>query len=124
MADITRTTTRPRVLSATTIIGDNVVNGHGEDLGEIKDLMIDLNLGRIRYAVLSFGGILGIGDKLFAVPFEALELDPENERFVLDVARERLENAPGFDKDHWPNTAEEEWQVEVYEFYERTPYWR
>lgn len=118
------TTTRPRVLSATTIVGDAVVNHGGEDLGDIKDLMIDLNGGRVRYAVLSFGGFLGVGDKLFAVPLEVLELDDENERFVLDVDRERLENAPGFDKDHWPDTSDEAWQVEVYEYYGRTPYWR
>lgn len=116
--------TRPRVLSATTIVGDDVVNRAGEGLGEIEDLMIDLAGGRIRYAVLSFGGLLGIGDKLFAVPFEALELDAGNERFVLDVARETLEEAPGFDKENWPDTAEETWQVEVYRHYGYAPYWR
>lgn len=118
------TATRPRVLSATTVIGDAVVNRHEEDLGKIEDLMIDLDLGRIRYAVLSFGGFLGVGDKLFAVPLESLEVDAENERFVLDVPRDRLENAPGFDKDDWPDTGEETWQLDVYEFYGQTPYWR
>lgn len=118
------TTTSPRVLSASTIIGDSVVNGAGEDLGDIKDLMIDLDGGRVRYAVLSFGGFLGIGDKLFAVPMETLTLDAENKRFVLDVDRERLENAPGFDKDSWPDTSDQAWQIEVYEHYGATPYWR
>lgn len=118
------TTTHPRVLSANTIIGDSVVNRADEDLGEIDDLMIDLEGGRIRYAVLSFGGFLGMGDKLFAVPLETLTLDAENEQFVLDIDRERLKNAPGFDKDNWPDTTEQEWQTEVYEYYGATPYWR
>lgn len=118
------TTTYPRVLSANTIIGDSVVNRADEDLGEIDDLMIDLEGGRVRYAVLSFGGFLGMGDKLFAVPLETLTLDAENKRFVLDIDRERLKNAPGFDKDNWPDTTEQDWQTEVYEYYGATPYWR
>lgn len=118
------TTTHPRVLSANTIIGDSVVNRADEDLGEIDDLMIDLEGGRVRYAVLSFGGFLGMGDKLFAVPLETLTLDAENKRFILDVDRERLKNAPGFDKDNWPDTSEQDWQTEVYEYYGATPYWR
>ena len=75
----------PRVLSASTINGDAVVNSNGDKLGQIEELMIDLDNGRVAYAVLSFGGFLGIGDKLFAIPFEALQLDTENHRFVLDV---------------------------------------
>lgn len=112
------------LLSASTLTGDKVVNAQGEDLGKVEDLMIDLENGRVRYAVLSFGGFMGMGDKLFAIPPEALRVDAENERLVLDVDRSRLENAPGFDKDNWPNTAEMGWQLEVYEFYGQTPYWR
>lgn len=115
--------TAPQSLSSTTIVGDEVVNEFGEDLGEIEDLMIDLSRGRIAYAVLSFGGFLGLGDKLFAIPFESLRLDPEEKRFVLDVDKERLEDAPGFDKDHWPETLDQEWHREVYAFYGHDPYW-
>lgn len=118
------TTTTPPVLSATTLIGDPVVNAAEENLGELEDLMIDVDNGRIRYAVLSFGGFLGVGNKLFAVPFETLQIDGENERIILDVQKKHLENAPGFNKNNWPDTAQEEWQTEVYEFYGRTPYWR
>lgn len=112
------------VLSASTLSGDKVVNTYGEDLGRIEDFMLDLESGRIRYAVLSFGGFLGVGDKLFAIPPEKLRIDTENEQVILDMERARLENAPGFDKDHWPDTREPDWQLEVYEFYEATPYWR
>lgn len=119
-----QTATHTPVLSATTLIGDPVVNAKGENVGKIEDFMLDLPKGRIRYAVLSFGGFLGIGDKLFAVPPEALRIDTENHRLILDVDKKRLENAPGFDKDDWPDTGETAWQLKVYEFYGATPYWR
>ncbi len=96
----------PHVLSAQTMIGDTVRNAAGEDLGKIEELMIDLDHNRVAYAVLSFGGFLGIGDKFFAVPIESLALDAPNHEFILDVSREKLEKAPGFDKDNWPNTAD------------------
>ena len=115
----------PRVLSATTIIGDKVVNTAGEQLGSITELMIDLDGGLIAYAVLSFGGILGMGNKLFAIPWEALTIDTENHTFILDVDKEVLQNAPGFDKDHWPDNAKYEagWLLGVYEYYGYSPYW-
>jgi sporulation protein YlmC with PRC-barrel domain len=116
-------TETPRTLSATTMIGDKVVNGYGEDLGKIEELMIDLENARVGYAVLSFGGLLGIGDKLFAIPLEALRLDAENHRFILDIDRERLEHAPGFDKDHWPEADDLGYRREVFAFYGHDPYW-
>lgn len=116
----TTTTTRRRNLSTSTLLGDDVVNGQGEDLGEIEDFMIDLPDGRIDYAVLSFGGFMGMGDKLFAVPFELLNVDFENKRVVLDVPKERLENAPGFDEDDWPDTSEEAWHTRIHEHYGTT----
>lgn len=116
-------TETPRTLSATTMIGDKVVNGYGEDLGKIEELMIDLENARVGYAVLSFGGLLGIGDKLFAIPLEALRLDAENHRFILDIDRERLEQAPGFDKDHWPEADDLGYRREVFAFYGHDPYW-
>tara|TARA_B100000686_G_scaffold340398_1_gene416020 strand:- start:3425 stop:3787 length:363 start_codon:yes stop_codon:yes gene_type:complete len=94
------------VLSGTSIIGDDVKNREGKSLGDIKDIMIDLDSGRIEYAVLSFGGFLGMGDKYFAVPFQALTVDTEKECLVLDIEKETLKEAPGFDKDNWPNFAD------------------
>ncbi len=105
------------LLSATTIIGDEVCNMQDETLGKIQDVMIDLTEGRIRYAVLTSGGILGIGDRLFAVPWKALKQDKENKRFTLDVDVERLKNAPGFDKDQWPNMADASWNSTVQSYY-------
>ena len=104
-------------LSASTIRNTDVVNRAGEDLGKIEDLMIDPTNGRIQYAVLDFGGFLGIGDKLFAVPLEAFDVDTANERFTLDVTKDRLESAPGFDKSNWPSTADPAFVENVYDFY-------
>jgi sporulation protein YlmC with PRC-barrel domain len=113
----------PTVLSGTTIIGDHVRNAAGEDLGKIEDLMIDLESGQIAYAVLSFGGFLGMGDKLFAIPWRALTVDIENKMFVLNVDKKKLEAAPGFDKNNWPDSANTTWLNEVYTYYGYDPYW-
>ena len=113
----------PQVMAADTLTGDKVVNEEGETLGEISDIMIDIPTGRVAYAVLSVGGLLGVGDKLFAIPWRALQLDPEQKRFVLAVPRDRLESAPGFDKDHWPSMADETWANEVHSYYGSQPYW-
>jgi sporulation protein YlmC with PRC-barrel domain len=112
-----------QVLSASTLVGTNVYNSEGETLGDIKEVMLDVDLGRVAYAVLSFGGFLGMGDKLFAIPFEALRIDQRNERVILDVPREKLENAPGFDKDNWPMTADRRWGAEIHQHYGMRPYW-
>jgi sporulation protein YlmC with PRC-barrel domain len=118
-----RTDAGRKSLSATTLIGDRVVNRKGEDLGKIEDLMIDPEQGRVGYAVLSFGGFLGMGDKLFAVPLQALQLSREDKRFILDVDKERLKNAPGFDKDKWPDISDRSFGTTVYSYYNTKPYW-
>ena len=104
-------------LSASSIIGDRITNHKNEDLGEIEDLMIDTENGIVDYAVLSYGGILGMGNKLFAVPLEALSLNSEDKCFILDADKSYLENAPGFDKDNWPNTSDSEWRLTIRRFY-------
>ncbi len=113
----------PEVMDADTLIGDSVVNASGEDLGKIEAIMLDVASGRIAYAVLSFGGFLGMGDKLFAIPWSALTLDTDQKCFTLSVAKERLEKAPGFDKDHWPSMADTTWATEIHSYYNTTPYW-
>lgn len=107
----------PHLMGADTLMGEDVYNRQEEDLGDIKEIMIDMQSGKIAYAVLSFGGILGMGDKLFAVPWQALQLDTVNKRFILDVAKERLESAPGFDKDRWPDMASAEFGSQISSFW-------
>lgn len=91
-------------LTASSIIGDPVENGNGEKLGTIDNLMINLKTGMIEYAVLEFGALFGIGGKLFAIPFSEMRIRPEKKAFVIDRDKEFLENLPGFDKEHWPDT--------------------
>lgn len=113
----------PEIMAADTLEGDDVVNAQGEDLGKIKDIMIDVPSGRVAYAVLSSGGFLGMGDKLYAIPWSALTLDAEHKCFILDVDKDRLKNAPGFDKDHWPSMADPTWASEVHSYYGQKNYW-
>ena len=113
----------PALMGADTLIGNEVYNKANESLGTIKELMIDMSSGMINYAVLSYGGFLGMGDRLFAVPWRALTLDTANKRFILKVSKEKLKNAPGFDKEHWPSMAQPTWASTVYKFYGVDPYW-
>ena len=108
----------PRVLSASTLNGDDVYNPRGDKLGSIKELMLDIENGKVCYAVLSFGGFLSLGEKLFAVPWSALKVDTENKRFTMDTDEERMKNAPGFDSDNWPNMADPTWEKDVYSYYD------
>jgi len=109
-------------MGADTLIGNDVYNQKAENLGDIKEIMLDMRTGRVSYAVLSFGGFLGMGEKLFAVPWAALTLDTVNKRFVLNVEKDRLENAPGFDKDKWPNMADLSWAEGIHAYYGTKPY--
>ena len=111
----------PELMGADTLLGNDVYNPAGEDLGDIKEFMIDMASGKIAYAVLSFGGMLGMGDKLFAVPWGALTLDTANKRFTLNAPKEALSNAPGFDKDRWPSMSDRTWASDVHKFYD-VPY--
>jgi len=110
-------------MGSSTLVGNEVVNRQGERLGTIAEIMLDVPRGRIAYAVLSSGGFLGIGDRMFALPWRALTLDTENKCFVLDVAKARLEAAPGFDKNQWPAMADEQWSRQVHRYYGQPPYW-
>jgi len=113
-------TSGARLMGAETLIGNDVCNQNGDDLGDIKEIMLDTATGKVCYAVLSFGGVLGIGSKLFAVPWDALKLDTKEKHFVLNVDKNRLKNAPGFDKDNWPNMADKSWENEIHSYYGTT----
>ena len=113
----------PFVMSCDTLSGDSVVNRADEDLGNIEHIMIDVPSGRIAYAVLACGGVFGIGEKLFAIPWAALTLDADRQCFVMDIDKARLDSAPGFDKDHWPAMADVEWASSVHDYFGVRPYW-
>ena len=107
----------PQLMGANTLIGNDVFSQNDEDLGDIKEIMLDTSSGKVCYAVLSYGGFLGMGEKLLAVPWQALKLDTNNKRYVLNVDSAKLDSAPVFDKDHWPNMADEKWANSIHSFY-------
>jgi sporulation protein YlmC with PRC-barrel domain len=109
---------------ATDLMGKKVANAAGEDLGQIKDIVVDPSSGRILYGVLSFGGLLGLGDKLFAIPWPSVRLADDGKAFVLHIEKDRLKNADGFAKDRWPDFADEQFATATYAYYDQTPYWR
>ncbi len=107
-----------RRLTSTSIVGDKVQNYEGQDLGTIENLMININDGHIEYAVIEFGSVLGMGGKLFAVPFTALTLDPTRQLFMLNKDKEYLKECPGFDKNHWPDTNDHSYYTDVNTYWE------
>jgi len=107
----------PELMGASTLVGNDVYNRQGDHLGGIKEIMLDMRDGRVAYAVLTFTAFFSTGAKLFAVPWSALALDTTNKRFALDVQKDRLKDAPGFDKNIWPDMADQGWQDEVHGYY-------
>jgi len=108
---------RRAVLSAQSLIGDEVRNLENQMLGRIEDIMIDVPTGRVAYAVLSFGGVMGMGEKLFALPWEGLRVDDRRRQVIVDVDKAHLRQAPGFDKDDWPDMADLSWSNRVHGFW-------
>lgn len=113
------------VCPASRIIGEAVINKQNEDLGKIHDLVIDAKEGRVAYAVLSFGGFMGMGNKLFAMPWKAFEFSTTEDKLILNVDKDKLKTAPGFDKDaKWPDFADRSWGTGIYSYYGFDPYWK
>lgn len=114
----------PRLMTADTLTGDKVINRQGETLGTVAHIMLDVPRGRIAYMVMSSGGFLGIGDRLFAIPWSVLVLDTDRKCFVLDAQKSTFDNAPGFDKEHWPTTMEDNaWHDQVHGHFKADRYW-
>ena len=99
------------------VVGIHVKNTLKENLGKVEEVVLDKQTGHACYVVLSFGGILGMGDKLFALPWDTIKYDMEKECFILNVDKDKLKNAPGFDKDTWPNMADKAWGDKIYTYY-------
>lgn len=110
-------------VKASKIIGTNVVNPKDDNLGDIKEVVIDPTSGKVAYAVVAFGGFMGMGEKLFAIPFSAFAYNANKNEYVLDIPKSRLEGAPGFDSAHWPTMTDEKWNRDLHKYYERSPYW-
>jgi len=105
------------------VIGVGVKNTQKEDLGKIEEVMLDKSTGRAAYVVLASGGFLGMGDKFFAIPWNSIRFDNGQDCFVLNVDKETLKKAPGFDKDNWPDMANKVWGQTISTYYGQKPYW-
>ena len=118
------------VVTASKIMGETVVNRQSENVGKIQELVIDARKNRIAYAVLSFvcwtfGGFLGMGTKLFAMPWEAFEFSATENKLILNVDKEKLKAAPGFEKDDgWPDFSDTLWGESIYSYYDYAPPWK
>ncbi len=110
-------------VKASSIIGTNVVNPQDEGLGVIKEVVLDPRSGRVAYVVVSLVRSFVLGEKLYAIPFNAFDFNLTKNEYVLDITKEKLVAAPGFDADNWPLMSDEKWHREVYKYYGRSPYW-
>lgn len=117
------TSTRSKVVSASTVAGFRVRNRRNEDLGVIEEIMIDSVSGRIAYAVLCFGGALATGDRLYAVPWDRLTLNFHDRVLLFDWDTDNLDGAPSFDQEDWPDFGDESWEREIHDYYGARPYW-
>ncbi len=109
-------------IRASQLIGMNIQNDQAKSVGEVNDVVIDTSTGQIRYAAVTYGGFLGVGNKMFAVPFGAFKFqqDPDHRDkniLVLDVTQKQLEGSTGFDEDHWPNFADQKFTSELHKRY-------
>lgn len=111
------------VSRASKIIDTAVKNSSGDNLGEIKDLVLNPENGQVVYAVIVFGGVFGMGDKYFAIPWRTLLWNRDKEHYVLNIDKTSLEKAPGFDKNHWPDSSNkwEQLREEIDQFYRIKP---
>ncbi|KTD52124.1 PRC-barrel domain protein [Legionella quinlivanii] len=110
-----------QIVNADNVIGVDVKNREGDSLGKIEALMLDKYQGQVAYVVLSFGGFLGMGDKLFAMPWSIFSYDPAQDCFVISVDKETLKKSPGFDKDHWPDMSNPSWMTAIHKHYGTMP---
>jgi sporulation protein YlmC with PRC-barrel domain len=102
-----------RVMSASSLIKNYVYNRLNQEIGSLKEIMLDVPSGRVAYAVLAVGGFLGLGERLYAIPWGSLTLDEDRQCFIMDVQKERLEQAPTLDPDHWPDMSDPSWSTRI-----------
>jgi sporulation protein YlmC with PRC-barrel domain len=113
----------PPLYKTSTIIGRAVESQQGNELGQISDVIMEATTGNVAYAVLASDGVVGLGRKLFAIPWRALQQPTATKAFRLDITEEQLKKVPGFDKDSWPDLEDRHWGDIVHAYYGQPPYW-
>ena len=112
-----------KALRAASIMGLRVRNSEGGEIGLIEDFVLDMETGRIAYAVMTSKGFLQGEERLFAVPFQSMILDLDRNEFILDADKNRLAEAPGFSGDKWPKMGDRRWGAKIHAWYGKKPYW-
>jgi sporulation protein YlmC with PRC-barrel domain len=116
--------TYPPIREASKLVGMNVKNGQGQNLGKINDIVVNSYTGQIAYAILEADtGFLGVGDRMFAIPWRSFTTSASGNELILDIDRERLASAPSFTRGNWPDFSDRRWETDVYRYYGVTPYW-
>ena len=113
---------RHKLVSSRRVEGTAVYNRSDQRLGSIHSVMIDKTSGKVAYAVLSFGGIFGLGEQVHPVPWEVLDYDVDLDAYVIDLTREELENAPTLRLDDADRPRPKDYE-EVYGYYSKLPWW-
>jgi sporulation protein YlmC with PRC-barrel domain len=111
------------LLRSKTLFEYRVKSPQGDDLGKIEEVMIDMEMGRVAYAVLSFGGLLGLGSKWVPVPWDAVALQPDEKVLLLKIEKEKIEKAPNFESSTLPELANRQWGAVIHTYYGYPPYW-
>ncbi len=102
-------------------IGSKIENRQGENLGKVEDLVLD-SKGRVDFVIISHAGALGLGEKYMAVPLKSFSRKDGN-TLVLDMSKEKMAQAPSFDKNNWPDMSNRQWSQNVYRYYGQKPSW-
>ena len=125
MTDIpmTAAVTANPLIAGARVAGTDVYNTAGDHLGEIYDVMLDKLTGKVAYAIMSFGGFLGLGDRYHALPWNVLTYDTEQEAYVVDLDRQTLEAAPTIGRDEDVDWSNEAWARRVHDHYKSPYYW-
>lgn len=105
------------IVNVNDIISLKVKNNQDQDLGKIETIMLHKIDGRVAYVVLSYGGFLGMGNKLFAIPWNVFSYDAAQDCLILSLSEEKLKNSPGFDKDNWPDMSDHSWSNSIHMYY-------
>jgi sporulation protein YlmC with PRC-barrel domain len=112
-----------RLISSEKVTDTNVENTRGDNLGHIEDVMIDKISGKVAYAILNYGSFLGIGGKLFALPWDILKYDTRRDAYVIGIPEERLKSAPSFDAGTMPNWGDRAYDKQIHDYYGSTADW-
>jgi len=114
----------PRSLIASDrVIGTDVRRPDGSKVGRIERLMLDKVSGRVAYAVMSFGGFLGLGEDFYTLPWSVLRFAPEQDAYVLDLTEEQLRAAPARTPEGTDPAQDGAWEEQIHRYYDAAPYW-